>query len=81
MAAELLIGRGFGFQQQRQGIAGQAEGSRWKQFIPIAAGGKRAWFPHQRPDHMMVINAVPIFSNEPGEREHLGGAHISLDRF
>src|SRR6266566_1806475 len=53
----------------------------WEQFLPILVGGKGPRLAHQRPDDMVVINAVLLFAHQTWQGKHRRGAQISFQRF
>src|SRR6266699_3596959 len=62
-------------------IVGQAEGRRREEFLAIAIRRKRAWFTHQRPDEMLVLDTMLLFAHQTRQSEGPGCANVSLQGF
>ena len=62
-------------------IIGQAEGGRGKEFIAVLVGGEGSRLAYQRPDDMVIIDAMLVLPNEARQDEHRGGAHVALKGF
>jgi hypothetical protein len=62
-------------------VIGQAEGGRGKEFIPVLVGGERSRLAHQRPDDMVIIDAMLVLAHQARQEKHRRGAHVALKGF